>query len=81
VSLLQDDPDWDTNLRRGTGIGIIAGLAFGIYDGFLSRRSPYDRYGMLNIESRRLDWSLPRVVVTPSGGRFELRFDAVHYRF
>ena len=88
VSLLEDDPDWTKNLRRGTGIGLILGLGFGIYDGFVLRASHYNRYALLNVESNLIAWSLPRLVMAPdlpsnakSIGSFDFRFDALHYRF
>ena len=83
VSLLEDNPDWDKNLRRGTGIGIILGLGFGIYDGFV-RASHRERYALLNVESRQIAWSLPRLVMTAAdqrAGLYDFRFDALRYRF
>ena len=87
VSLLQDDPDWTKNLRRGTGIGIILGLGFGIYDGFVLRPSQSNRRALLTIESRQFNWSMPQIAITSSPfinarvRSFDFRLDALRYRF
>ena len=81
-------PGLGKNLRQGTGIGLILGLGFGIYDGFVLYASRHERYALLNIESHRIAWSVPRLVMTsdvPSDGKskglFDFRFDALRYRF
>lgn len=87
VSLLQEDPDWQRNLRRGTGIGIILGLGFGIYDGLILSAPHYDRRGLINIEAGRIDWSVPQAMINPDGfppaavNGVDLCFDALRYRF
>ena len=96
VSLLQDDPDWVDNLRRGTGIGLILGLVLGLYDGFVMQAGHYDHhYGVLNVGAGGIALSTPRLVMS-AGGTWEnswrrtltrvreessVKFDAFTYRF
>ena len=88
VSLLQEGPDWTKNLRRGTGIGLILGLGFGIYDGFVLGATHRNHRALFNVESRGVSWSVPQLVMTTEmslaykgSELFGFRFDALRYRF
>lgn len=76
VSLIQNEPDWGINLRRGTGIGMIIGLFYGVFEvSYLS--SGKDQRAIFNVEDRELRIDLPKIRIDQN--RYEMR--VMQFRF
>ena len=85
VSLLQEEADWVKNLQKGTGVGLILGLGFGFYRGYVMATAPDLNPFLLSYRSG--NWQLNphpaacSIHIHPTKGTLNYRFSLVRLTF